>query len=170
MAFVGSGLHDVPDAFVDNHFGDDVLTQGAFDVGGGGERGTAEEQLAVGVHGHEREDLEGALDERGSQEVVDAQGAAGRGARRVGTGAGKEAPDLVVVQNATVPVVGHSDFIRLLHVGRGAVVAADPGGQTRPGVGAHREHRPVEGLQGFVDPVHVEPAVCGEEGIGHAEL
>ena len=170
MAFVGSGLHYVPDAFVDNHFGDDVLTQGAFDVGGGGERGTAEEQLAVRIHGHKGEDLEGALDEGGSEQVVDAQGTAGRGARRVGAGAGKEAPDLVVVQDAAVPVVGHSDFIRLLHVGRGAVVAADPGGQARPRVGAHREHRPVEGLQGLVDPVHIEATVRAEKSVGHAEL
>ena len=41
MALVRSRLHDVPDAFVDNHFRDDILTQGALDVGGGGERGIA---------------------------------------------------------------------------------------------------------------------------------
>ena len=67
MALVRSRLHNVPYAFVDNHFGDYILAQGALDVGGGGERGTAKEQLAVRIHGHEREDLERALDEGWSQ-------------------------------------------------------------------------------------------------------
>ena len=102
--------------------------------------------------------------------MVYAERPAGRGARGIGAGAGKEASDLVVVQDATVPVVGHSDLVGLLHVRRGAVVAADPGGQARPRVGAHREHRPVECLQGLVDPVHIEAAVRAEEGVGHAEL
>ena len=147
MALVPSRLHDVPDAFVYNHFRD----------------------VAVGIHGHEGEDLEGALDERGSEQVVDAQGPTRSGAGGVGTGTGKEAPDLGVVQDAAVPVVGHSDSF-VCSIGRGAVVGGDPGGQARPRVGAHREHRPVEGLQGLVDPVHVEAAVRAEEGVGHPKL
>ena len=102
--------------------------------------------------------------------MVDAQGPTRSGAGGVGTGTGKEAPDLGVVQDAAVPVVGQSDFVCLLHVGRGAVVGGDPGGQARPRVGARREHRPVEGLQGLVDPVHVEAAVRAEEGVGHPKL
>ena len=68
------------------------------------------------------EQRRGALDERGSEQVVDAQGPTRSGAGGVGTGTGKEAPDLGVVQDAAVPVVGQSDFVCLLHVGRGAVV------------------------------------------------
>ena len=170
MALVRSRLHNVSDAFVDDHFGDYVLAQGALDIGGGGERGAAQEQLAIRIHRYEREDLERALDETGSEEMVDAQGSAGRGARGIGAGAGKEAPDFIVVQDAAVPIVSHSYLVGLLHVGRGAVVAADPGGQARPRVGAHREHRPVEGLQGLVDPVHIEATVRAEKSVGHAEL
>ena len=57
-----------------DHFRDDVLPQRPFDVGRGGQRGTAQEELTVRVHGHEGEDLERPVDEAGAQEVVDGQG------------------------------------------------------------------------------------------------
>ena len=45
----------------------------------------------------EGKDLQGAVDEGGPEQMADAQGAAGRGARRVAPGAREEASDLVVV-------------------------------------------------------------------------
>ena len=43
--------------------------------------------------------------------MADAQGAAGRGARRVAPGAREEASDLVVVEDAAVAVVGDSYLV-----------------------------------------------------------
>ena len=51
------------------------------------------------------------------EQVVDAQGAAGRCARRVAPGAWEEASDLVVVEDAPVAVVGDSYLIGRFHVG-----------------------------------------------------
>ena len=170
MALVGSCLHDIPHAFVDNHFADDILTQRPLDVGRRGQGAAPEQQLRERIHGHEGEDLQGAVEEGGAQQVVDAQGAAGRGARRVAPGAREEASDLIVVQDAAIAVVGDSDFVGRLHVGGRGVVAADPRGQPRPRVGSDGQHRPVEGLQGLIDPIEVLASVRAEEGVGHTEL
>ena len=170
MALVGSCLHDIPHAFVDNHFADDILTQRPLDVGSRGQGAASEQQFRERVHGHEGKDLQGAVDEGGAQQVVDAQGAAGRGARRVAPGAREEASDLIVVQDAAIAVVGDSDFVGRLHVGGRGVVAADPRGQPRPRVGSDGQHRPVEGLQGLIDPIEVLASVRAEEGVGHTEL
>ena len=170
VALVGSCLHDVPHAFVDNHFADDILTQRPLDVGSRGQGAASEQQFRERVHGHEGKDLQGAVDEGGAQQVVDAQGAAGRGARRVAPGAREEASDLIVVQDAAIAVVGDSDFVGRLHVGGRGVVAADPRGQSRPRVGSDGQHRPVEGLQGLIDPIEVLASVRAEEGVGHTEL
>ena len=70
------------------------------------ECGTAQEELTVRIHRHEPEDLQRALDEARAQEVVDAEGTGGHCARGIGAGAGEERPDLVVVQDPSVPVVG----------------------------------------------------------------
>ena len=51
--------------------------------------------------------------------------------------------------------LGDSYLVGRFHIGGRGVVAADPGGQPRPRVGSDRQHRPVEGLQGLVDPVEV---------------
>ena len=64
--------------------------------------------------------------------MVDAQGAGGRGARRVAPGAREEASDLVIVEDAAIAVVGDSYFVGRFHVAGRGVVAADPGGQPRP--------------------------------------
>ena len=159
MTLVGASLHDIPNPFVDDHFADDIVTQRPLDVGSRGQCAASEQQLRVRIHGHEGEDLQGAVDEGGAQQVVDAQGAGGRGAHRVAPGAREEASDLVIVEDAAVAVVGDSDFIGRFHVGGRGVVAADPGGQPRPRVGSDRQHRPVEGLQGLVDPVEVLASV-----------
>ena len=162
MALVGSCLHNVANAFVDNHFADDILTQRPLDVGSRCEGAASEQQLRVRIHGDEGKDLQGAVDEGGPEQMADAQGAAGRGARRVAPGAREEASDLVVVEDAAVAVY----LVGRFHIGGRGVVAADPGGQPRPRVGSDRQHRPVEGLQGLVDPVEVLAPVRAEEGVG----
>ena len=163
MALVGSCLHNVANAFVDNHFADDILTQRPLDVGSRCEGAASEQQLRVRIHGDEGKDLQGAVDEGGPEQMADAQGAAGRGAR-------EEASDLVVVEDAAVAVIGDSYLVGRFHIGGRGVVAADPGGQPRPRVGSDRQHRPVEGLQGLVDPVEVLAPVRAEEGVGHTKL
>ena len=170
MSLVGSGLHDKADPFVDNELANDILSEGALDFGSVRERGAPQKELAVGVHRDEVVDLQGTVDETWPQKVVDGERPAGRGARRVAPGAGELAPELGVVQHAAVPVVGDLDFVRLRHVIGRSVIAADPGRQSRPGVGAHGQGRPVEGLQGLVDPVEVLASVRGEEGVRHAEF
>ena len=66
MTLVGSCLHDIPHAFVDNHFTDDILTQRPLDIGSRCEGAASEQQLRVRIHGHEGEDLQGAVDEGGA--------------------------------------------------------------------------------------------------------
>ena len=144
MALVGSRLHDIANAFVYDHFANNVLTQRPLDVGRRGQGAASEQQLGVRIHGHESKDLQSAVDEGGAQQVVYAQGAAGRGARRVAPGAREEASDLVIVEDAAIAVVGDSYFVRRFHIGGRGVVAADPGGQPRPRVGSDGQHRPVE--------------------------
>ena len=170
MSLVGSGLHDKTYSFVDNEFANDVLSEGALDFGSVCERGAPQKELAVGVHRDEVVDLQGAVDETWPQKVVDGERPAGRGARRVAPCAGELAPELVVVQHAAVPVVGDLDLVGLRHVGGRGIVGGDPGRQPSPGVGAHGQGRPVQSLQGLVDPVEVLASVRGEEGVRHAEF
>ena len=110
MALVGSCLHNVANAFVDNHFADDILTQRPLDVGSRCEGAASEQQLRVRIHGDEGKDLQGAVDEGGPEQ------------------------------------------------------------KPRARVGSDRQHRPVEGLQGLVDPVEVLAPVRAEEGVGHTKL
>ena len=110
-----------------------------------------------------------ALDEARAQEVVDAEGAGGHCPRGIGAGAGEERPDLVVVQDPSVPVVGNPYLVCAFDVRR-SKVAADPGGQATPRVSTDRQHRPVEGLQGLIDPVEELAPIRGEEGVGDAHL
>ena len=170
MSLVGSGLHDEPYSFVDNELANDVLSEGTLDFGSVCERGTPQKELTKRVHGDEVVDLQGAVDETWPQKVVDGERPAGRGARRVAPCAGELAPELVVVQHAAVPVVGDLDLVGLRHVGGRGIVGGDPGRQPSSGVGAHGQGRPVEGLQGLVDPVEVLASVRGEEGVRHAEF
>ena len=170
MSLVGSGLHDKADPFVDNELANDILSEGALDFGSIRERGAPQKELAVGVHRDEVVDLQGAVDETWPQKVVDGERPAGRGARRVAPGAGELAPELGVVQHAAVPVVGDLDLVCFRQIIGRSVVAADPGRQSRPGVGAHGQGRPVQSLQGLVDPVEVLASVRGEEGVRHAEF
>ena len=114
--------------------------------------------------------LQGTVDETRPQQVVDAQRAAGGGARRVARGVGEELPELGVLEYAAVAVVGDSYLVCLFDVGGTRVVAADPGRQSRPCVGSDRQRGPVQGPERLVFPVHVPAPVRAEEGVGYSEL
>ena len=155
---------------VDNHFAQNVRAQRALDVGSRGESTAAQVQLVVGRHGHEREDLQRAVEKGGAKQVVDAQWAAGGGARRVARGVGEELPELGILEYAAVAVVGDSYLVCLFDVGGTRVVAADPGRQSSPCVGSDRQRGPVQGPERLVFPVHVPAPVRAEEGVGYSEL
>ena len=114
--------------------------------------------------------MQRSVDEAGAQEVVDAEWPAGGGAGGIAPDAGEEAPDLGIVQDAAVAVVGHVNFVGRWVVARGPVVARDPGGQPGSGIGPDGEHCPVEGLQRLIDPVQVLSPIGRQEGVGHPEL
>ena len=124
------------------------------------------------MHLHEGEDLLVArlVDEAGAQQVVDAQGLAGRGALGVAAAAGELRAQLLVVQDQPVAVVGHLQLVARLHVGCRCEVAADPGGQAHAGVGARGQLGPVQRGEGGVFPVQVGAAVGAQEGVGHPDL
>ena len=126
VVLVGVGFHDVPRALLADDLGDDVVAQRAHCVRGVGQAAAAEIQLVVGVHLHEGEDLAAALQEAGAQQVVDALGPAGGGARRIGAAAGELGAQLLVVQDEAVAVVRHGDLVSGLHIRRAREVAADP--------------------------------------------
>ena len=81
VVLVDIGFHDVSHALLADDLGDDVVAQRADRVRGVGQAAAAEIQLVVGVHLHEGEDLAAALQQAEAQQVVDAQGPAGGGAR-----------------------------------------------------------------------------------------
>ena len=165
-------LHDVAHALLADDLGDDVVAQRAHRVGRVGQAAAAKVDLRVRLHLHEGEDLLVArlVDEAGAQQVVDAQGLAGRGALRVAAAAGELRAQLLVVQDQTVAVVGDLQLVARLHVSGAGEVAADPGGQARAGVGADAELCPVQRAQGGVVPGEVGAAVGAQEGVRHPDL
>ena len=144
--------------------------RGARCVRGVGQAAAAEIQLVVGVHLHEGEDLAAALQEAGAQQVVDALGPAGGGARRIGAAAGELGAQLLVVQDQAVAVVRHGDLVSGLAVGGAREVAADPRGQAHASVGARGELRPIQSAEGGVLPIEVGAAVGAQEGICDPDL
>ena len=110
------------------------------------------------------------VDEAGAQQVVDAQGLAGRGALRVAAAARELRAQLLVVQDQPVAVVGHVQLVARLHVSGAGEVAAHPGGQAHAGVGADRQLRPIQRAQSGVPPVEVGAAVGAQEGVRHPDL
>ena len=165
-------LHDVAHALLADDLGDDVVAQRPHRVGRVGQAAAAQVDLRVRLHLHEGEDLLVArlVDEAGAQQMVDAQGLAGRGALRVTAAAGKLRPQLLVVQYQPVAVVGHLQLVARLHVSGAGEVAADPGGQAHAGVGADRDLGPVQRAEGRVFPTQVGAAVGAQEGVGHPDL
>ena len=130
----------------------------------------AAEIHVVGVHLHEGEDRAAALQEAGTQEMVDALGPAGGGARRIEAAAGELGAQLLVVQDEAVAVVRHGDLVSGLAVDGACEVAADPRGQAHAGVGARRELRPIQSAEGGVFPVQVGAAVGAQKCICHSDL
>ena len=107
--------------------------------------------------------------EEPSQQVVDALGAGGR--RAAGKGVCRElGPDLRVVQDQPVAVVGHRDLVRGLHVGGRREIGGNPGCQPDARVGADRKLRPVQRPQRGVPPVEVGAPVRAQKRVGDADL
>ena len=149
VVLVGVRLHDVAHALLADDLGDDVVAQRPHRVGRVGQA------AAVRLRLHEGEDLLFAclVDEAGAQQVVDAQGLAGRGALRVAAAARELRAQLLLVQDQPVAVVGHLQLVARLHVSGAGEVAADPGGQAHAGVGADGQLRPIQRAQGGVPPL-----------------
>ena len=143
-------LHDVAHALLADDLGDDVVAQRAHRVGRVGQAAAAKVDLRVRLHLHEGEDLLVArlVDEAGAQQVVDAQGLAGRGALQIAAASGELAAQLLVVQDQPVAVVGDLELVARLDVGCAGKVAADPRGQAYAGVGSYGELRPVQRAEG----------------------
>ena len=97
--------------------------------------------------------------------MVDGQGLAGRGARRVGGRAGEALPE-----DEAHAIPGNVQFVRFRGVAGGSEVAADPRSQSRARVRAHRELRVVQSAGHRVLPVQERPAVRAQEGVGNADL
>ena len=165
-------LHDVAHALLADDLGDDVVAQRAHRVGRVGQAAAAKVDLRVRLHLHEGEDLLVArlVDEAGAQQVVDAQGLAGRGALGVAAASGELAAQLLVVQDQPVAVVGDLELVARLDVGCAGKVAADPRGQAYAGVGSYGELRPVQRAEGGVFPVQEGSAVSAQEGVRHPDL
>ena len=129
--------------------------------------------LALGAaHFHKFEDLLPAGDEARAQHVVHAEGLGGRGGRRGGVvrRIGELLPQLQVVQDQPVAVVGNAQAVGGLAVGGGGKVGADPGRQPRARVRALRKLRPVQRAQRGVNPVEVAAPVRGQKAVGQADL
>ena len=105
--------------------------------------------LVVRHHPDKFEDLLPAGDE------ARAEGLGGRGGRRGGVvrRIGELLPQLQVVQDQAVAVVGNAQTVRGLAIGGGGKVGADPGGQPCASVGALGQQRPVQRAQRGVNPV-----------------
>ena len=102
--------------------------------------------------------------------MIDAQGLAGRGARRVGARAREALPELGVVQDQAHAVVGDVQLICFGCVrGRGEV-GADPRRKPRPRVCADRQLGVVQGAGHLVLPVQEGPAVGAQKSVGDAHL
>ena len=96
----------------------------------------------------------------------------GRGGRRGGVvrRVGKLLPQLQVVQDEPVAVVGNAQTVRGLAIGGGGKVGADPGGQPCASVRALGQRRPVQRAQRGVNPVEVAAPVRGQKAVGQADL
>ena len=103
--------------------------------------------LVVRHHLHELTNLP-AGDKARAQHVVHAEGLGGRGGRRGGVvrRIGELLPQLQVVQDQAVAVVGNTQTVCGLAVGSGGKVGADPGRQPRARVRLRR--RALHGPQG----------------------
>ena len=106
MSFIRAAVEDVAHAAVHDDLRDDVGAQGAEDVLARGEGGAPEVQGLVGGHLNEGKNLLATRDEAGAKQMVDALGPGGRHARRVARAVGEGEPELLVVEDDSIPVVG----------------------------------------------------------------
>ena len=74
------------------------------------------------------------------------------------------------ITSTTILQVGHAYFIRLFHIGRARVVAADPGSQPGPRVGPDGQGCPIQSAEGLVFPKQILAPVRGEEGVRHPKF
>ena len=114
--------------------------------------------------------MQGAVDKAGSEQVVDGEGPGGGGARGVARGVGEALSQLLIVEYDSVAIRSDLDLVCAFDVRRRSKVAAYPGGQPGPRVGAHRQRGPVQGAQRLVFPKKVPASVRGQEGVGDAKL
>ena len=123
-------------------------------------------------HPDELENLLPAGDEARAQHVVHTEGLGGRGGRRgrVVCGIRELLPQLQVVQDQPVAVVGYAQAVRGFAVRGSSEVGADPGCQPGARVGALRKERPVQRAERGVHPVQVAAPVRREETVGQADL
>ena len=84
--------------------------------------------------------------------------------------AGKLLPQLQIVQDEPVAVVGDAQAVRGLAIGGGGKVGADPGGQPCASVRALGQQRPVQRAQRGVNPVEVAAPVRGQKAVGQADF
>ena len=124
---------------------------------------------------HHPDELENLLptgDEARAQHVAHAEGLGGRGGRRgrVVRGIRELLPQLQVVQNEPVAVIGYAQAVRGLAIGGSGKVGADPGRQPCASVRALGQQRPVQRAQRGVNPVEVAATVRREETVGQADL
>ena len=158
---VRARLHNGTHSALQRDLGEDVVAQVAQHSAGVGQLGAAQVDLVVRHHPDELENLLPAGDEARAQHVVHAEGLGGRGGRRGGVvrRIGKLLPQLQVVQDEPVAVVGNAQAVGGLAVGGGGKVGADPGRQPRARVRALRKLRPVQRAQRGVNPVEVAAPV-----------
>ena len=104
--------------------------------------------------------------------MVHAEGLRRRGGRcgRVVRRIWELLPQLQVVQDQPVAVVGNAQAVCGLAVGGGGKVGADPGGQPCASVRALGQQRPVQRAQRGVNPVEVAAPVRGQKAVGQADL
>ena len=114
VVLVGVRFHDVAHALLAHNLGDDVVTQRPHGVCGVGQAAATKVDLRVRLHLHEGEHLLVArlVDKAGAQQVVDAQGLAGRGALRVRTAAWKLRAQLLAFRMSRLPSWATSSSLR----------------------------------------------------------
>ena len=127
---VRARLHNGTHAALQRDLGEDVVAQVPQHAAGVGQLGAAQVDLVVCHHADELENLLPAGDEARAQHVVHAEGLGRRGGRRGGVvrRVGKLLPQLQVVQNEAVAVVGYAEAVRGFAVRGSSEVGAD----TRP--------------------------------------
>ena len=165
-------LHNGTHAALQRDLGEDVVAQVAQHSAGVGQLGAAQVDLVVRHHPDELENLLPAGDEARAQHVVHAEGLGGRGGRRgrVVRGIRELLPQLQVVQDQPVAVVGYAQAVRGFAVRGSSEVGADPGRQPCASVRALRKERPVQRAERGVHPVQVAAPVRREETVGQADL